>query len=418
MVLAGAAVSSLAAWAEGIRADFPILRRPVNGQPLVYLDNAATSQKPQQVLAAMEHYYTHSNANVHRGVHTLSTEATYAYETARQKIAAFIQAASPAEIIYTRNATEAINLVAYAWGLENLKAGDEVILSVMEHHSNLIPWQLIAQKTGCQLRFLEVTPTGELNLDQLRQYLGSGRVKLVSVVHVSNMLGCINPIADICALAHTYDAKVLIDACQSVPHMPVNVQAVDCDWLVFSGHKMCGPTGIGILYGKQELLRAMPPFLGGGEMIADVFLDHATYADIPHKFEAGTPAIAQAVGLGAAVDYLTGLGIDKIHAYEQELVEQLYTGMVNLPGVRVFGPRHRAGLVSFTVEGVHPHDVSTLFDQEGIAIRAGHHCTQPLHRHLGIQSSARASVYFYNTPAEVERFLETLAAAVAFFQSL
>jgi len=418
MVLAGAAVSSLAAWAEGIRADFPILQRLVNGQPLVYLDNAATSQKPQQVLAAMAHYYTHSNANVHRGVHTLSTEATHAYETARQKIAAFIQAASPAEIIYTRNATEAINLVAYAWGLENLKAGDEVILSVMEHHSNLIPWQLIAQKTGCQLRFLEVTPTGELNLDQLRQYLGSGRVKLVSLVHVSNMLGCINPIADICALAHAYDAKVLIDACQSVPHMPVNVQAVDCDWLVFSGHKMCGPTGIGILYGKQELLRAMPPFLGGGEMIADVFLDHATYADIPHKFEAGTPAIAQAVGLGAAVDYLTALGMEKIHAYEQELVEQLYTGMVNLPGVRVFGPCHRAGLVSFTLEGVHPHDVSTLFDQEGIAIRAGHHCTQPLHRHLGIQSSARASVYFYNTPAEVEQFLETLAAAVAFFQSL
>jgi cysteine desulfurase/selenocysteine lyase len=418
MVLAGAAVSSLAAWAEGIRADFPILQRLVNGQPLVYLDNAATSQKPQQVLAAMAHYYTHSNANVHRGVHTLSTEATHAYETARQKIAAFIQAASPAEIIYTRNATEAINLVAYAWGLENLKAGDEVILSVMEHHSNLIPWQLIAQKTGCQLRFLEVTPTGELNLDQLRQYLGSGRVKLVSLVHVSNMLGCINPIADICALAHAYDAKVLIDACQSVPHMPVNVQAVDCDWLVFSGHKMCGPTGIGILYGKQELLRAMPPFLGGGEMIADVFLDHATYADIPHKFEAGTPAIAQAVGLGAAVDYLTALGMENIHAYEQELVEQLYTGMVNLPGVTVFGPRQRAGLVSFTLEGVHPHDVSTLFDQEGIAIRAGHHCTQPLHRHLGIQSSARASVYFYNTPAEVEQFLETLAAAVAFFQSL
>lgn len=418
MVLAGAAVSSLAAWAEGIRADFPILQRLVNGQPLVYLDNAATSQKPQQVLAAMAHYYTHSNANVHRGVHTLSTEATHAYELARQKIAAFIQAASPAEIIYTRNATEAINLVAYAWGLENLKAGDEVILSVMEHHSNLIPWQLIAQKTGCQLRFLEVTPTGELNLDQLRQYLGSGRVKLVSLVHVSNMLGCINPIADICALAHAYDAKVLIDACQSVPHMPVNVQAVDCDWLVFSGHKMCGPTGIGILYGKQELLRAMPPFLGGGEMIADVFLDHATYADIPHKFEAGTPAIAQAVGLGAAVDYLTALGMENIHAYEQELVEQLYTGMVNLPGVTVFGPRQRAGLVSFTVDGVHPHDVSTLFDQEGIAIRAGHHCTQPLHRHLGIQSSARASVYFYNTPTEVEQFLETLAAAVAFFQSL
>lgn len=418
MVLAGAAVSSLAAWAEGIRADFPILQRLVNGQPLVYLDNAATSQKPQQVLAAMAHYYTHSNANVHRGVHTLSTEATHAYETARQKIAAFIQAASPAEIIYTRNATEAINLVAYAWGLENLKAGDEVILSVMEHHSNLIPWQLIAQKTGCQLRFLEVTPTGELNLDQLRQYLGSGRVKLVSLVHVSNMLGCINPVADICALAHAYDAKVLIDACQSVPHMPMDVQGMDCDWLVFSGHKMCGPTGIGILYGKQDLLRGMPPFLGGGEMIADVFLDHATYADIPHKFEAGTPAIAQAVGLGAAVDYLTALGMENIHAYEQELVEQLYTGMVNLPGVTVFGPRQRAGLVSFTLEGVHPHDVSTLFDQEGIAIRAGHHCTQPLHRHLGIQSSARASVYFYNTPAEVEQFLETLAAAVAFFQSL
>ncbi|MEN9220245.1 MAG: SufS family cysteine desulfurase, partial [Thermostichales cyanobacterium GMQP_bins_62] len=409
---------SLAAWAEGIRGDFPILRRRVNEQPLIYLDNAATSQKPRQVLEAMQDYYCRHNANVHRGVHTLSTEATNAYEGARQKIADFIRAGSAAEIIYTRNASEAINLVAYAWGLSTLQGGDEVVLSVMEHHSNLIPWQLIAAKTGAQLRFVELTPEGELDMDQLSRLLSSGRVKLVSLVHVSNMLGCINPVTEICRLAHDYGAKVLIDACQSVPHMPVNVQEMDCDWLVFSGHKMCGPTGIGVLYGKADLLRSMPPFLGGGEMIADVFLDHATYADIPHKFEAGTPAIAQAVGLGAAVDYLNQLGMDRIHAYEQELVQQLYQGMLELPGVKVYGPAQRSGLVSFSVEGVHPHDLSTLFDQEGIAIRAGHHCTQPLHRHLGVQSSARASVYFYNTPAEIQRFLETLAAAVQFFQSL
>ncbi|MEN9271279.1 MAG: SufS family cysteine desulfurase [Thermostichales cyanobacterium HHBFW_bins_127] len=409
---------SLAAWAEGIRGDFPILRRRVNEQPLIYLDNAATSQKPRQVLEAMQDYYCRHNANVHRGVHTLSTEATNAYEGARQKIADFIRAGSAAEVIYTRNASEAINLVAYAWGLSTLQGGDEVVLSVMEHHSNLIPWQLIAAKTGAQLRFVELTPEGELDMDQLSRLLSSGRVKLVSLVHVSNMLGCINPVTEICRLAHDYGAKVLIDACQSVPHMPVNVQEMDCDWLVFSGHKMCGPTGIGVLYGKADLLRSMPPFLGGGEMIADVFLDHATYADIPHKFEAGTPAIAQAVGLGAAVDYLNQLGMDRIHAYEQELVQQLYQGMLELPGVKVYGPAQRSGLVSFSVEGVHPHDLSTLFDQEGIAIRAGHHCTQPLHRHLGVQSSARASVYFYNTPAEIQRFLETLAAAVQFFQSL
>ncbi|MEN9240639.1 MAG: SufS family cysteine desulfurase [Thermostichales cyanobacterium SZTDM-1c_bins_54] len=409
---------SLAAWAEGIRGDFPILRRRVNEQPLIYLDTAATSQKPRQVLEAMQDYYCRHNANVHRGVHTLSTEATNAYEGARQKIADFIRAGSAAEIIYTRNASEAINLVAYAWGLSTLQGGDEVVLSVMEHHSNLIPWQLIAAKTGAQLRFVELTPEGELDMDQLSRLLSSGRVKLVSLVHVSNMLGCINPVTEICRLAHDYGAKVLIDACQSVPHMPVNVQEMDCDWLVFSGHKMCGPTGIGVLYGKADLLRSMPPFLGGGEMIADVFLDHATYADIPHKFEAGTPAIAQAVGLGAAVDYLNQLGMDRIHAYEQELVQQLYQGMLELPGVKVYGPAQRSGLVSFSVEGVHPHDLSTLFDQEGIAIRAGHHCTQPLHRHLGVQSSARASVYFYNTPAEIQRFLETLAAAVQFFQSL
>ncbi|GAB4214371.1 MAG: SufS family cysteine desulfurase [Synechococcales cyanobacterium] len=405
------------AWVTPIRAEFPILQRRIHDHPLIYLDNAATSQKPQAVLDALNEYYQAHNANVHRGVHTLSNEATDAYEGARHKIAQLIGAGSPQEIIYTRNASEAINLVAYSWGLATLQPGDEVLLTQMEHHSNLIPWQLIAQKTGAVLRFTQVTPQGELDLDHFRQLLNP-RTKLVGVVHVSNMLGCINPVAELTALAHGYGAKVLVDACQSVPHMPINVQAIDCDWLAFSGHKMCGPTGIGILYGKRDLLRAMPPFLGGGEMIADVYLDHATYADIPHKFEAGTPAVAQAVGLGAAVDYLTALGMETIHAYEQTLTQQLYQGIRSVPGVTVFGPAERAGLVSFAVEGVHPHDLSTIFDEAGIAIRAGHHCTQPLHRALGVQSSARASVYFYNTPAEVEQFLTVLREAVAFFQDL
>ncbi|MBW4489622.1 MAG: SufS family cysteine desulfurase [Trichocoleus desertorum ATA4-8-CV12] len=409
--------------AAKVRADFPILDQEINGKPLVYLDNAATSQKPQAVLQALQHYYEHDNANVHRGVHTLSSRATDAYEGARDKVAKFVNAASRQEIIYTRNASEAINLVSNAWGLSTLKQGDEIILTVMEHHSNLIPWQLVAQKTGAVLKFVELTETEEFNLEQFKSLI-SEKTKLVSVVHVSNTLGCINPVKEICAIAHQHGARVLIDACQSLPHMPVDVQDIDCDWLVGSGHKMCAATGIGFLYGKLALLRSMPPFLGGGEMIADVFLDHSTYADLPHKFEAGTPAIAEAIALGAAVDYLMGIGIDKIHTYEEELTAYLYQRLAELPEVRTYGPKPtedgkgRAALAAFTVGAVHPHDLSTILDQAGIAIRAGHHCTQPLHRHLGAQSTARASLYFYNTREEIDVFIESLKEAIEFFGSI
>ncbi|HEY9648612.1 MAG TPA: SufS family cysteine desulfurase [Chroococcidiopsis sp.] len=406
--------------AAKVRADFPILHQQVHGKPLVYFDNAATSQKPKAVLDALRHYYEADNSNVHRGVHTLSSRATDAYEGARDKVAAFVNAASRQEIVYTRNASEAINLVAYAWGNANIQAGDEIILTVMEHHSNLIPWQLLAQRTGAVLKFVELTDSQEFDLEQFKTLL-SDKTKLVAVVHVSNTLGCINPVEEITALAHRYGAKVLIDACQSVPHMPIDVQAMDCDWLVASGHKMCAPTGIGFLYGKLDLLRAMPPFLGGGEMIADVFLDHSTYADLPHKFEAGTPAIAEAIALGAAVDYLTGLGMDKIHAYEQELTSYLWAQLLQIPEVQLYGPRpnsdasNRAALASFTTGTVHPHDLSTILDQGGIAIRAGHHCTQPLHRYINAQSTARASLYFYNTREEVDVFIKALKEAIAFF---
>ena len=408
--------------AQKVRADFPILDQTVNGKPLIYLDNAATSQKPQAVIA-LDAYYHQDNSTVHRGVHTLSARATDAYEGARDKIAAFINAAHREEIIYTRNASEAINLVAYAWGQTQLSAGDEIILTVMEHHSNLIPWQMVAQRTGAILKFVELTDTQEFDLEQFKTLI-SDRTKLVSVVHASNTLGCINPVEEITAIAHQYGAKVLIDACQSAPHMALDVQAIDCDWLVASGHKMCGPTGIGFLYGKQEILRAMPPFLGGGEMIADVFLDHATYADIPHKFEAGTPAIAEAIALGAAVDYLSNIGMDNIHAYEAELTAYLFRRLAEIPELTVYGPRPdqngegRSALAAFTAGDVHPHDLSTILDQAGIAIRAGHHCTQPLHRFLKAQSTARASLYFYNTTAEIDACIESLKEAIDFFGSI
>jgi cysteine desulfurase/selenocysteine lyase len=345
--------------ADQVRADFPILHQEVNGKPLVYLDNAATSQKPLLVLNTLRDYYEQYNSNVHRGVHTLSAKATDAYEGSRDKVAAFVNAASRQEIVFTRNATEAINLVAYSWGTSNLQQGDEIILSVMEHHSNLIPWQLLAQKTGAVLKFVELTDTEEFNLEQFKSLI-SDKTKLVSIVHVSNTLGCINPVQEIIAIAHKYGAKVLIDACQSVPHMPINVQLMDCDWLVASGHKMCAPTGIGFLYGKLDLLRSMPPFLGGGEMIADVFLDHATYADLPHKFEAGTPAIAEAIALGAAVDYLSNIGMDKIYAYEAQLTGYLFEQLAQIPEIRTYGPLPkvaglgRAALASFTAGDVHP----------------------------------------------------------------
>lgn len=409
--------------ADQIRADFPILHQEVNGKPLVYLDNAATSQKPLLVINSIKNYYEQYNSNVHRGVHTLSAKATDAYEAARDKVAAFVNAASRQEIVFTRNASEAINLVAYSWGTKNIHPGDEIILSVMEHHSNLIPWQLLAQRTGAVLKFVELTQSEEFDLEQFKSLI-TDKTKLVSTVHVSNTLGCINPVQEIIAIAHQHGAKVLIDACQSVPHMPINVQKMDCDWLVASGHKMCGPTGIGFLYGKLNVLRSMPPFLGGGEMIADVYLDHSTYADLPHKFEAGTPAIAEAIALGGAVDYLSSIGMDKIYAYEAELTQYLFEQLEKIPEIRTYGPKPkiagfgRAALAAFTAGDVHPHDLSTILDQAGVAIRAGHHCTQPLHRHLAAQSTARASLSFYNTRAEIDVFIATLKEAVDFFGSI
>lgn len=403
--------------ADQVRADFEILNQEINGKSLIYFDNAASSQKPKSVIAAWKYYYEHDNANVHRGAHTLSARATDAYEGARDKIAKFVNAKSSQEIIYTRNASEAINLVAYTWGWANLKAGDEVILSVMEHHSNIVPWQLIAQRTGAVLKFLEPNREGVLTVEQFKSLLTS-QTKLVSLVHVSNTLGCVNPVEEITAHAHAQGAKVLIDACQSVPHMPIDVQKLDCDWLVASGHKMCAPTGIGFLYGKRDILLDMPPFMGGGEMIADVFLDRSTYADLPHKFEAGTPAIGEAIALGAAVDYLTAIGMDKIHAYEQELINYLMAALMEIPDITIYGPKgDRAGLAAFTIDhGIHANDIAAMLDQDGIAIRSGHHCTQPLHRYLGINGTARASVYFYNTKAEIDNFIIALNEAIAFFK--
>jgi len=402
------------------RADFPILDQEINGYPLIYFDNAASSQKPIQVLDAWRYYYEHDNANVHRGAHTLSRRATEGYEGAREKIAKFINARSPHEIVYTRNASEAINLVAYTWGLANLEAGDEVIVSVMEHHSNIVPWQIVSQKTGAVLKFVNLTATGEFDLDHYQSLL-SDRTKLVSTVHVSNSLGCVNPINTIISLAHHYGAKVLIDACQSVPHMPIDVQVMDCDWLVASGHKMCAPTGIGFLYGKSEILTKMPPFMGGGEMIAEVYLNYSTYADLPHKFEAGTPAIGEAIALGAAVDYLTAIGMEQIHTYEQELIGYLLPQLQKIPELKIYGPLdHRAGLAAFSIidGSIHANDLAEMLDQEGIAIRSGHHCTQPLHRYLNVSGTARASVYFYNTREEIDKFVVALQGAIAFFQSI
>jgi cysteine desulfurase / selenocysteine lyase len=406
--------------ADRVRADFPILHQEVNGKPLIYFDNAATSQKPLLVLNTLRDYYEQYNSNVHRGVHVLSAKATDAYEAARDKVAAFINAASRQEIVFTRNASEAINLVAYSWGMSNLQRGDEIILSVMEHHSNLVPWHFVAQKTGAVLKFVELAAEETFDLEQFKK-LVSDKTKLVSLVHVSNTLGCINPVKEICEIAHQYGAKVLIDACQSVPHMPINVQQIDCDWLVASSHKMCGPTGIGFLYGKLELLREMPPFLGGGEMIADVYLDHSTYADLPHKFEAGTPSIGETIALGAAVDYLSSIGMDKIYAYEAELTGYLFEQLEQIPQLRIYGPKPkvaglgRAALAAFTAGEIHANDISTLLDQEGIAIRSGHHCTQPLHRHLAIPATARASLSFYNTREEIDIFVKVLKETLDFF---
>jgi len=403
------------------RPDFPLLAQTAClGEPLIYLDHAATSQKPRQVLEALQHYYAHDNANVHRGAHQLSARATEGFEAARAKAAAFIGAASPREIVFTRNASEAINLVARSWGEANLKPGDEILLTVMEHHSNLVPWQLLAARTGCVLRHAGLTETGELDLEDLRSQI-NGRTKLVSLVQVSNTLGCLNPIEAIAPLAHAAGALLLVDACQSLPHLPVDVAQLDCDFLVASSHKLCGPTGMGFLWAREALLEAMPPFLGGGEMIQDVYLDHSSWAELPHKFEAGTPAIGEAIGMGAALDYLQGLGLERIHAYEQQLTRLLFDRLGAIDGVRVLGPTpqqqpDRGALAAFTVEGIHANDLAELLDSAGICIRSGHHCTQPLHRLYGIAGSARASLSFTTTVEEIDRFAEELVGTIAFLR--
>lgn len=394
---------------ESIRADFPILRRTVHGKPLVYLDSTATSQKPQAVLDTMDDYYLTCNANIHRGVYELSETATRRYEEARSRIARFIGAKSSREIIYTRNTTESINLVAYSWARANLREGDVVLLSKMEHHSNIVPWHILARERGITLRFLDVSPRGTLVLDNLREMLKG--VRLVSVTQMSNVLGTINPVADIIPEAHAVGALVLLDAAQSVPHLPVDVQALDVDFLAFSGHKMCGPTGIGILYAKRELLEAMPPFLGGGDMISSVTLDGFTTNELPWKFEAGTPAIAEAIGLGAAVDYLNGIGMENIHRREQELTSYALDKVRGIQGVTVYGPDagEKGGVISFEIEGVHPHDIATILDSEGICVRAGHHCCQPLMHHLDVPALARASFYVYTRIADIDALVEGIA---------
>jgi cysteine desulfurase/selenocysteine lyase len=387
-----------------IRKEFPIFQRETRpGIPLVYLDSTATSQKPLAVIEAMESYYRRSNANIHRGVHTLAEEATSLYEQARVKIARFINAPSAHQVIYTRNTTESINLVAYSWARANLKSGDLIVLTEMEHHSNLVPWQILQMERDIELEFIPVTEEGLLDLETYKTLLSRGP-KLVSFTHMSNVLGTINPAAEIIRLAHEAGALTLVDAAQSVPHLKVDVQSLDADFLAFSAHKMCGPTGIGVLYGKLDLLEAMPPFLGGGDMIKEVKLRGFRPNSLPYKFEAGTPAIAEAAGFGAAVDYLSSLGMDAIAAHEHEITEYALERLEEVPGVKVFGPgaEKKGGVAAFTLEGVHPHDVAQILDQDGIAVRAGHHCAQPLHERFGLPATSRASFYLYNSKDEVD----------------
>ncbi len=393
-----------------IKADFPILSHEIRpGVYVTYLDSTATTQKPLQVINAMDDYYRKSNANIHRGIHHLAEEATALYEDARARIAKFINSPSSRQIIFTRNTTESINLVAHTWGKKNLQAGDLVILTEMEHHSNLVPWQLLAEELDLRLEFVPVDDDGLLELDEYRQLLNQGP-KLAAFTHMSNVLGTINPAEAMTAEAHAAGAKVLIDGAQSVPHFTVDVQALDADFLVFSGHKMCGPTGVGVLYGKRDLLEEMPPFLGGGDMIKKVELRSFKANSIPHKFEAGTPAIAEAIGLGAAVDYLQEVGMDEIAAQEQVVVNYAIERLSEVPGVEVYGPegKDRGGVTAFNMEGVHAHDVAQILDGDGIAVRAGHHCAMPLHDKLGIPASTRASYYLYNSIEDVDKLIASL----------
>ena len=401
---------------ESLRKDFPIFEMQVHGKPLIYLDSAATSQRPRQVVDRIVRFYETENANVHRGVYELSERATNAYEGARAACARFIGARDPRTIIFTKGATEGINLVRFTWARANVKEGDEILVTQMEHHSNLIPWQLLAQEVGAKLRSLPVDDEGLLRIDLLGEYI-TDRTKVVAVSLMSNVLGTINPVRKIADAAHAVGARIVVDAAQAAPHIPIDVNELDVDFLAYSSHKMLGPTGAGALYGRLDLLEAMPPFMGGGEMIREVFDDHATWAEVPHKFEAGTPNIAQAVGMGAAVEYLEGLGIENVRAHEKEMVGYAIEKLEGA-GAVVYGPKDvaiRGGVASFNLDGVHPHDMATILDQEGLCIRAGHHCAQPLMRVLGVPATARASFYVYNTPDEIDALVEALDKAKGWF---
>ncbi|MFZ0338183.1 MAG: cysteine desulfurase [Terracidiphilus sp.] len=400
---------------ERIQRDFPILAERIHGKRLVYLDNAATSQKPRAVIDAIVHYYEHLNANIHRGVHTLSVNATEAHDEARETVRRFIQAADANEIIFVRGATEAINLVAETYGRANVGEGDEVLITAMEHHSNIVPWQMLCEEKGAHLRIAPINNAGELELDAFEKLL-SPRTRIVAVAHVSNALGTVNPIRKIVQLAHAHDVPVLVDGAQAVPHLPVDVQALGCDFYVFSGHKVYGPTGIGVLYGKEEILAEMPPYQGGGDMISSVTFEKTTYNVVPYKFEAGTPDIAGAIGLGAALEYVSKLGMDRIAAHECELLTYATEQVGALPGVRLIGTaRERAGVLSFVMEGVHPHDLGTILDRDGIAIRTGHHCAQPVMDRFGISATARASFAVYNSRQDVDALVEGIRKALEVF---
>ncbi|MBO1623745.1 cysteine desulfurase [Bacillus cereus] len=400
-----------------IRKQFPILDQKVNGKQLVYFDSAATSQKPIQVIETLERYYKEYNSNVHRGVHTLGTKATDAYEGAREKVRKFINAKSMEEIIFTRGTTTALNTVAASYGLENVKEGDEIVISYMEHHSNIIPWQQVAKKTGATLKYLPLQPDGTISIEDARQTI-TPNTKIVSIMYVSNVLGTINPVKEIAEIAHQNGAIMVVDGAQSTPHMKVDVQDLNCDFYALSAHKMCGPTGIGVLYGKKELLDNMEPVEFGGEMIDFVDLQDSTWKELPWKFEAGTPIIGNAIGLGAAIDFLEEIGLDNIEKHEHELAQYALERLSEVDGVTIYGPKHRAGLVTFNIDEVHPHDVATVLDVEGIAVRAGHHCAQPLMKWLKASSTARASFYLYNTKEEIDTFVEALTKTKEYFTNV
>lgn len=405
---------------QKIRADFPALQQNVNEEPLIYFDNAATTQKPYCVLEAEDRFYQENNANVHRGVHTLSERATSQYEAARARVANFIHARSTKEILFTRGTTTSLNWIARGYGEKMLQEGDEIIISLMEHHANIVPWQQLALKTGAKLRYVPFDEDGKLKMDVFDELLNE-RTKIVALAHISNVLGTENPVQELAKKAHAYGAIMVVDGAQSAPHEKIDVQALDCDFFAFSGHKMCGPTGIGVLYGKEALLDAMDPVEFGGEMIDFVYEKESTWTSLPWKFEAGTPNIAGAIGLATAIDYLESIGLDEIQAYEAELMTDLLPKMQAIPGVTVYGPKNpkeHKGVISFTIEGIHPHDVATALDMEGVAVRAGHHCAQPLMRELEIPSTARASLYFYNTKEEIDRFIEAIKAVKEYFLCL